>query len=52
MTAPRLVQFSSVSIDSSKEFVAAGGQDVFDIYLWSMKTGHLLDVCHDTLLIF
>lgn len=26
------------------EFVAAGAQDVFDIYLWSMKHGKLLEV--------
>lgn len=31
-------------MDSSGEFVAAGGQDVFEIFLWSMKTGRLLEV--------
>ncbi|KAH1025703.1 periodic tryptophan protein 2 homolog isoform X1 [Dendroctonus ponderosae] len=43
-TSPRLVQFSCVSVDSSGEFVAAGGQDVFEIYLWSVKTGRLLEI--------
>lgn len=38
------MQFSSVSVDSSGEFVAAGGQDVFEIFLWSVKTGRLLEV--------
>lgn len=38
------MQFSSVAIDSSGEFVAAGGQDVFEIFLWSVKTGRLLEV--------
>jgi periodic tryptophan protein 2 len=31
-------------MDSTAEFVAAGGQDVFEIYLWSMKIGRLLEV--------
>ncbi|KAK2581778.1 hypothetical protein KPH14_002256 [Odynerus spinipes] len=43
-TSPRPVQFSCVAIDSSDEFVAAGGQDFFDIYLWSMKLGTLLEI--------
>ncbi|VVC44497.1 Hypothetical protein CINCED_3A007791 [Cinara cedri] len=42
--ALRPVQFSCVSIDSTGEFVAAGGQDVFEAYLWSMKIGRLLEV--------
>jgi periodic tryptophan protein 2 len=41
-TTPQPVQFSCLSIDSSGELVAAGGFDVFDIYVWSMQTGHLL----------
>lgn len=43
-TSPRPVQFSSVAIDFSGEFVVAGGKDVFEIYLWSMKFGRLLEV--------
>ncbi|XP_019866738.2 periodic tryptophan protein 2 homolog isoform X2 [Aethina tumida] len=43
-TSPRPVQFSCVAVDSSGEFVAAGGQDVFEIYLWSVKTGRLLEI--------
>lgn len=42
--SPRPVQFNCVSIDSTGEFVAAGGQDVFEAYLWSMKIGKLLEV--------
>jgi periodic tryptophan protein 2 len=41
-TTPQPVQFSCLSLDSSGEFVAAGGFDVFDIFVWSMQTGHLL----------
>ncbi|XP_005178449.1 periodic tryptophan protein 2 homolog [Musca domestica] len=43
-TSPRVVQFSSVAVDYSDELVAAGGQDVFEIYLWSIKMGTLLEV--------
>lgn len=43
-TSPRPVQFSSLAIDSNGEFLAAGGQDVFEIYLWSMKIGRLCEV--------
>ncbi|CAH0559225.1 unnamed protein product [Brassicogethes aeneus] len=43
-TSPRPVQFSCVAIDTSGEFVAAGGHDVFEIYLWSVKTGRLLEI--------
>ena len=42
--SPRPVQFSCLAIDSANEFVAAGAQDVFEIYLWCMKIGHLLEV--------
>lgn len=43
-TSPRPVQFSSVAIDSSGELVAAGAQDEFEIFLWSMKLGKLLEM--------
>uniref|UniRef100_A0A6P7HF49 Periodic tryptophan protein 2 homolog n=1 Tax=Diabrotica virgifera virgifera TaxID=50390 RepID=A0A6P7HF49_DIAVI len=43
-TSTRPVQFACVAVDSSGEFVAAGGQDVFEIYLWSVKTGRLLEI--------
>lgn len=42
--APRPVQFSCVSMDCNGEFIAAGGQDVFEAYLWSMKIGRLIEV--------
>lgn len=43
-TSPRPVQFSCVAIDYSGELVAAGAQDEFEIFLWSMKLGKLLEV--------
>jgi len=45
LTSPRPVQFSCLALDASDEFLAAGGQDFFDVYLWSMKLGILLEVC-------
>ncbi|XP_025828852.1 periodic tryptophan protein 2 homolog [Agrilus planipennis] len=44
LTTPRPVQLSCVAVDSSGEFVAAGGQDVFEVFLWSVKTGRLLEI--------
>ncbi|RLU14873.1 hypothetical protein DMN91_012760 [Ooceraea biroi] len=44
LTSPRPVQFSCLALDASDEFLAAGGQDVFDVYLWSMKLGTLLEI--------
>lgn len=43
-TTPRPVQLSCISVDSSGDLIAAGGQDVFEIYLWSLTTGRLVDV--------
>ncbi|XP_018785089.1 PREDICTED: periodic tryptophan protein 2 homolog [Bactrocera latifrons] len=43
-SAPERVQFSCVAIDHSSEFVVAGCQDVFEMYLWSVKLGKLLEV--------
>lgn len=43
-TSPRPVQFSCVAVDSSGDFIAAGGHDVFEVFLWSMTTGRLVEV--------
>ncbi|XP_045467818.1 periodic tryptophan protein 2 homolog [Harmonia axyridis] len=40
----RPVQFACVAVDCSGEFVAAGAQDVFEIHLWSVKTGKLVEI--------
>ncbi|OMJ27686.1 Periodic tryptophan protein 2-like protein [Smittium culicis] len=42
--APIPVQFSCLAVDPSGDIVVAGCQDSFDIYVWSMQTGKLLDV--------
>ncbi|XP_015187730.1 PREDICTED: periodic tryptophan protein 2 homolog [Polistes dominula] len=44
LTSFRPIQFSCVTLDASDELVAAGGQDFFYIYLWSIKTGKLLEI--------
>lgn len=43
-TSPRPTQFSCVAVDSSGEIVCAGAQDSFEIFIWSMQTGRLLEV--------
>lgn len=46
-TSPRPAQFSSLAVDVSGELVSAGAQDSFQIFLWSMQTGRLLEVDPD-----
>ncbi|XP_037686667.1 periodic tryptophan protein 2 homolog isoform X2 [Choloepus didactylus] len=43
-TSPRPTQFSCVAVDCSGEIVSAGAQDSFEIFIWSMQTGRLLEV--------
>lgn len=43
-TSPSPVQFASLAVDPSGEVVAAGSTDSFEIYLWSVQTGKLLDI--------
>lgn len=42
--SPRPVQFSCVALDPSSEVVGAGSLDTFEIFVWSMQTGKLLEV--------
>ncbi|KAL6751014.1 WD40 repeat-like protein [Haematococcus lacustris] len=44
MTSPSPVQFVCVAVDAGGEVVAAGTADSFQIYVWSLRTGRLLDV--------
>lgn len=44
MTTPKPAQFSCLAIESGGDIVAAGSIDPYDIYLWSLKTGQLLEV--------
>ncbi|KAK6486703.1 PWP2 small subunit processome component [Huso huso] len=43
-TSPRPTQFSCLAIDASGEIVSAGSQGSFEVYIWSMQTGRLLEV--------
>lgn len=42
-TAPSRLSFSCMAVDPSGEVVAAGSIDSFDIHIWSVQTGQLLD---------
>ncbi|TAQ87241.1 hypothetical protein B7494_g4429 [Chlorociboria aeruginascens] len=42
-TAPTRLSFSSLAVDPSGEVVCAGSVDSFDIHIWSVQTGQLLD---------
>ena len=42
-TAPTRLSFSSIAVDPSGEVVCAGSLDSFDIHIWSVQTGQLLD---------
>eukprot|EP00741_Cyanophora_paradoxa_P002463 tig00000076_g2387.t1 len=44
MVSPTPVQFSCIAVDPSGEIVAAGALDSFDVFIWSLQTGRLLDV--------
>ena len=40
----RPAQFSSLAVDVSGDLVASGATDVYEVFLWSVATGHLLEV--------
>lgn len=43
-TSPRPVQFSCLAVDPSGEVVCAGAMDTFEVFVWSMQTGRLLEI--------
>ncbi|KAJ1437035.1 WD40/YVTN repeat-like-containing domain superfamily [Sesbania bispinosa] len=43
-TTPTSRQFVSLAADQSGEVICAGTSDSFEIFVWSMRTGRLLDV--------
>ena len=43
-TSPSPVQFSCLAVDPSGEVIAAGSTDSFEVFLWSVQTGKLLDI--------
>ena len=42
-TAPTRLSFRSIAVDPSGEVVCAGSLDSYDIHIWSVQTGQLLD---------
>jgi len=44
LTSPTPVQFCSLAVDPSGDVVCAGSIDSFEIYMWSVQTGKLLDI--------
>lgn len=42
-TAPSRLPFSCLAVDPSGEVVCAGSHDSFDIHIWNVQTGQLLD---------
>ena len=44
MTTPRPAQLLSLAVDGAGEVVVAGAMEPFEIYVWSLQTGRLLDV--------
>lgn len=42
-TAPTRLSFSSIAVDPSGEVICAGSLDSFNIHIWSVQTGQLLD---------
>ena len=43
LTAPSRLPFSCIAVDPSGDVVCAGSSDSFDIHIWSLQTGQLLD---------
>jgi periodic tryptophan protein 2 len=42
-TAPTRLSFSCLAVDPTGEVVCAGSLDSFDVHIWSVQTGQLLD---------
>jgi periodic tryptophan protein 2 len=43
-TSPSPAQFSCMTVDPSGDIICAGSNDTFEIYVWSLQTGRLLEV--------
>jgi periodic tryptophan protein 2 len=43
-TSPTPEQFNCLAVDASTEIVCAASSDNFDIYMWSIQTGQLLEI--------
>ena len=43
MTIPKLTKFTCCSVDFTGEIICAGSLETYIIYIWSLKTGDLID---------
>eukprot|EP01132_Coremiostelium_polycephalum_P000933 gene933-1178_t len=41
---PNKTQFSCLAVDPSGEIICAGSTDTFEVFVWSVRNGHLTDV--------
>jgi periodic tryptophan protein 2 len=44
MTSPTPTQFTCVHVTATGDLVCAGTMEPYNLYLWALKTGDLLDV--------
>ena len=44
LSSPDPVQLVSLAVDSSGEVVCAGSMEPFEVYVWALQTGKLLDI--------
>jgi periodic tryptophan protein 2 len=44
LTTPTPTQLLSLAVDPSGEVVCAGGNDPFEVYVWALQTGKLLEI--------
>lgn len=43
-SAPKSVQFSSLAIEPSGEILVGGGNDSFEIYMWEVRSGKIIEI--------
>lgn len=44
LQANKPTQFNSLAVDSSGDIIVAGSMDPFNIFVWSLRTGQLMDI--------
>ncbi|CCD71885.1 Periodic tryptophan protein 2 homolog [Caenorhabditis elegans] len=44
LVCPEPTQLATLAVDKAGDLVIAGAKEVFNIYIWSFETGHLLDI--------
>lgn len=44
LVCPEPTQLATLAVDNAGDLVIAGAKEVFNIYIWSFESGHLLDI--------